>query len=113
MNSTQFNELYDLETMIREYQADLETLEEFEEKSDENILTFSIKLRSPSLLESDRKSEILREFHIYGSGTADKEAANYGLNARIMAAAVKAMKAELIAVSDELIQGRDSKLEEV
>lgn len=113
MKLDQFSELYDLETMIREYATDLETLEEFEDKSPENILTFSIKLRSPSLLESDLKSEILREFHIYGSGTADKEAANYGLNARIMAAAVKAMKAELIAVSSELIHERDSKLEEV
>lgn len=111
MNLAQFEDLYNLETMIREYQGDLETLERFEDKSAENILDFSIKLRSPFNLEGRLKSEILSEFNIYGSGSADKEAPNYALNARIMAAAIKAMRAEMQAITLELTQERDNKIE--
>jgi hypothetical protein len=113
MDLQAFEKLYELETMIREYQSDLDTLDDFLFKSPESVLQISIKHFSSFDINLRNKREFLKELTMYGSGSVEKDETNYGINARIMAAAVNAMMTEMQAVTAELIEERNHKLNEL
>lgn len=109
MTLSTFEELFDLETWIREYDAEINTLElYFEEPNEGKIVVLDLKLHEPLYVEES--SKVLKEIQLWGSGNPNPGHQNYGLNARIMNAAVKAMIAEIKAVNAELIEERDRKL---
>lgn len=110
MTHSIFESLFEIETDIRSYISDIDELENyFEDKSPEENLVLKLELREP-IGERDKSPDgILRKLEIWGAGSPDPtDKEKYGMNARIMQAAVKAMISEMKAVTQELIDERDT-----
>ncbi|WP_164489859.1 hypothetical protein [Runella sp. SP2] len=114
MTQQEFEELFELETVIRQYKHESELLDyKFLNKKREIILVINLELKRNPLLDLDSSVEDPlpeeSKYEIWGAG--DHEASEeYSTNARIMRAGVEAMLKEMNDVIIELESERNKKL---
>ena len=108
MNRTEFDNLYELKSMIDDYESEIDTIETyFEDKNPSQILFFTLSLRH-GLAENGTE---IQKYAMMGSGSHDTNSTHYGHNARIMNAAIKAMKKEMQTVLAEIDNEFSKKLQ--
>ena len=89
-----FEKLFETQCWINEHNANIELLEsDFIGHDPDNILFLRLELKEP--LGENSSGESISGLEIWGSGHADPNAHNYGINARIVTAATNAILAEL------------------
>lgn len=116
MTLNQFEALYDLETMIRDYKSECELLEEnFLHKDRPTRLSIDLALHRPLPFDMDPSNPYplpeTTTYQIFGSGSHDKsDNFYYSHNARIMYAGLIAMVSEMNIIISELEAERDKLL---
>ena len=94
MTPQTFERLFQIESYIREHNSNIDLLQgNFIDSDPDKILFLRLELKEP--LGENSSGESISGLEIWGSGHADPNAHNYGINARIVTAATNAILAEL------------------